>query len=95
MYPDLIEYNTVGETMVPLALCSPFISKPKAGDIKTTGLYMNYQTLSDLQIRPLLKNCFHSIHIYLRDTNGEKLPFVSVGITRLGTMFRKASNIPS
>ena len=35
----------------------------------------------------------HSIHIDLRDTSGEKIPFVSVGITRLVLMFRKASNI--
>ena len=54
---------------------------------------MNYQTFSNLQFRPLLKNSFHSIHIDLRDTNGEKIPFVSVGITRLVLMFRKASNI--
>ena len=54
---------------------------------------MNYQTFSNLQFRPLLKNSFHSIHIDLRDTSGEMIPFVSVGITRLVLMFRKASNI--
>ena len=54
---------------------------------------MNYQTISNLQFRPLLKNSFHIIHIDLRDTSGEKLLFVSVGITRLVLMFRKASNI--
>ena len=42
---------------------------------------------------PMLKNSFHSIPIDLRDTSGEKIPFVSVGITRLVLMFRKASNI--
>ena len=56
---------------------------------------MNYQTFSNLQFRPLLKNSFHSIHIDLRDTSGEKIPFVSVGMTRLVLMFRKASNIHS
>ena len=54
---------------------------------------MNYQTFSNLQFRPLLKNSFHSIHIELRDTSGEKIPFVSVGITRLVLMIRKVSNI--
>ena len=55
---------------------------------------MNYQTFSNLQFRPLLKSSFHSIHsIDLRDTSGEKIPFVSVGITRFVLMFRKASNI--
>ena len=54
---------------------------------------MNYQTFSNLQFRPLPKNSFHSIHIDLRDTSGEKIPFVSVGITRLVLIFRKASNI--
>ena len=54
---------------------------------------MNYQTFSNLQFRPLLKNSFHNMHIDLRDPSGEKIPFVSVGITRLVLMFRKASNI--
>ena len=42
---------------------------------------------------PLPKNSFHSLHIGLRDTSGEKIPFVSVGITRFVLMFKKASNI--
>ena len=54
---------------------------------------MNYHTFSNRQFRPLLKNSFHSIHIDLRDTSGEKTPFVSVGITRFVLMFQKASNI--
>ena len=54
---------------------------------------MNYQTISNLQFRPLLKNSFHSIHIDLRDTTVKKLPFVSVGITRLVLIFRKTCNI--
>ena len=54
---------------------------------------MNYQTFSNLHFRPLLKNSFHSTHIDLRDTSGEKIPFVSVGITGLVLMFRKVSNI--
>ena len=54
---------------------------------------MNYQTISNLQFRPLLKSSFHSIQIDLRDTSGEKTPFVSVGITRLVLMFRKVSHI--
>ena len=54
---------------------------------------MNYQTFSNLQLRPRLKSSVHSIHIDLRDTNGEKIPFVSVGITRLVLVFQKASNI--
>ena len=90
---DLIRYNIVGDTKPPLLRCFPFISKLKAGDNITTGQYMNYQTFSNLHFRPLLKNSFHSIHIDLRDTSGEKIPFVFVGITRLVLMFRKASNI--
>ena len=64
-YTDLIEYKIVGDTKAPLLLCFPFISKLKAGDIITTGQYMNYQTFSNLQFRPLLKKSFHSIHIDL------------------------------
>ena len=92
-YIDLIEYNIVGDAKVPLLRCSTFISKLKSGDIVSTGQYMNYQLFSNLQFRPLLKNSFHSIRINLRDTIGEKIPFVSVGITRLVLMFKKACNI--
>ena len=83
IYSDLVEYNIVRDTKVLLLRCFPFISKLKGGDIITTGQYMNYQTFSNLQFRPLLKNSFHSIHIDLRDTSGEKYPlcvFVSLGL---------------
>ena len=93
IYSDLVEYSIVGDTKAPLLRCFPFISKLKGGDIITTGQYMNYQTFSNLQFRPLLKNSFHSIHIDLRETSGEKKPLVSVGITRLVLMFRKVSSI--
>ena len=73
--------------------CFPFISKLKSGETITTGQYMDYQTFSNLQFRPLLKNSFHSIHIELRNTSSEKILFLSVGITHLVLMFRKASNI--
>ena len=95
IYTDLIEYNIVGDTKAPLLRCFLFISKLKSGDILTTGQYMNYQTFSNLQFRLLLKNSFYSVHVDLRDTSGERLPFVSVGITRIVLMFRKASNIHS
>ena len=72
IYTDLIEYNIVGDTRAPLLRFILFISKLKSGDIITTGQYMNYQTFSNLQFRPLLKNFFHSIHIDLTDTSGEK-----------------------
>ena len=93
IYSDLVEYSILGDTKTPLLRCYPFISKLKGGDIVTTGQYMNYQTFSNLQFRPLLKNSFHSIHIDLRDSSGEKIPFVSVGINRLVLMFRKVSSI--
>ena len=93
IYTDLIEYNVVGDTKALLLRCFPFISKLKCGDVIITGQYMNYQTFRNLQFRALLKSSFHSIHIDLRDTSREKIPFVSVGITRLIFMFRKASNI--
>ena len=93
IYTDLIEYNIVGDTKAPLLRFFPFISKLKSGDIITTVHYMNYQTFSNLQFRPLLKNSFQSFHIDLRDAGGEKKPFVSVGITRVVLIFRNASNI--
>ena len=93
IYSDLVEYSIVGDAKAPLLRCFLFISKLKAGDIITTEQYLNYQTFSNLQFRPLLENSFHSIHIDLRDTSSEKIPFVSVGITRLVLMFRKVSSI--
>ena len=93
IYSDLVEYNIFRDTKAPLIRCFPFISNLTGGDIITTGQYMNYQTFSNLQLRTLLKNSFHSIHIDLRDTCGQKIPLASVGITRLVLMFRKMSNI--
>ena len=95
IYTDLIEYNIVGDTKAPLLHCFPFISKLKPGDILTTAQYKNYQTFSNLQFGSLLRNSFHIIHIDLGDTSVEKIPFVTVGITRfvLMLMFKKASNI--
>ena len=82
IYTDIVQYNIyniVGDTKAPLLHSFPFTSKLTSGDIKTTGQYMNYQTFSNLQFRRWLKNSFHSIHIYLRDTSGENILFVSVG----------------
>ena len=93
IYSDLVEYNIVGDTKAPLLRCFPFISKLRGGDIITTGQYMNYQTFSNVQFRPLPKKFFHSIYIELRDTSGERIPFVSVSMTRLVLIFRKVSNI--
>ena len=42
IYTDLIEYNSVGDTKTPLLRRFLFISKLKAGLIKTTGQYKNY-----------------------------------------------------
>ena len=76
LYADLVEYNIIGNTKAPLLLCLPFISKPKAGDIITTGQYMNYRTFSNLQFRPLFKNSVRSFHIDLRNTSVEKTPYI-------------------
>ena len=54
---------------------------------------MNYQKISSLQFKQLLKKSFHSVHIHLRHTSGEKLLSVPLVITSLVLMFRKASNI--
>ena len=62
IYTDIVEYNIVGDTEAPLLRCFPFISKLKSGDIITTGQYMNYQTISNLQFRRLLKNFSQHTH---------------------------------
>ena len=53
------------------------------------------QTFVNLQFRPLPKNFFLGIQIDLRDTSGEKMPFVSVGITRLVLMLKKPPTFSS
>ena len=78
IYTDIVEYNIVGDTKALLLCFFPYVCKFKSGYLITTGQYMNHQTFSNLQFRRLLKNSFHSIHIALRDTSGEKIPFVSV-----------------
>ena len=81
IYTDLIEYNIVGVTKAPLLRYFIFISKLKSGDIITTEQYVNYQTFSNLKLRPLLKNSFHIIHIDLRDTSSKKyLLYLSVSL---------------
>ena len=92
-YVNLIQYIIVGNTKAPLLRCFLIGSKPKVGDILTTGQYMNYHIFSKLPFKPLLKNSVHRIHIDSRDTSGKQIRVVSVGITRLVLMFRKASNI--
>ena len=74
IYTDLIEYNIVGDPKAALLRCFLFVPKLQAGEIIFTGQYVNYQTFSNLQFRPLLKSFFYSIHLDLRDTSGEKLP---------------------
>ena len=91
VYKDLIECNIVGDTKTPLLRCFRFISELKAGNSITTGQYMIYQTFRNLQFRPLSKSFFHSIHLDLRNTSGEKIPLVPSGIIRLALMFRRVS----
>ena len=90
IYTDLIEYNIVGHTRVPLL---SLYFQAKIWGIITTRQYTNYQTFSNLQFRQLLKNSFHSIHIDLKYTSGERITFLSVGVARLVLIIRKASNI--
>ena len=54
---------------------------------------MDYQTFNNLHFRPLIKMFFHNIHIDLKDSSGEKIPFVSVGITHFASLFGKTSKI--
>ena len=96
IYKELVEYKILGNMRAPLLHCFLFISQLKSGDIITSAQYMKYQTFSNLQFRPLLKNSFHGIHIGLRDTNGEKTPFLSIGIALWVSvlMLRKIPNNP-
>ena len=74
IYTAWIEYKIDADTKAPLLRYFLFISKLKSGDILSTGHYMNYQTFSKLQFRPLLKIFFHIIHQDLKDTSVDKIP---------------------
>ena len=60
IYTNLTEYITFVDTKAPILPCFPFISKPKFGDIITTGRHMNYQTFNNLHFTRLPK----SIYLY-------------------------------
>ena len=92
-HTDFFEYNNDGDTAAPLLRCFLFVAKLKIRDFITTGQYMDYQTFSNLEFRPVLKNSFHKIHTDSRHTSGEKILFISVSTTRLGVLLRKASSI--
>ena len=49
IYTDIVEYNIVGDTKLPLLHCFPFVSMLKSGDIKSTGQNMNNEIFSNLQ----------------------------------------------
>ena len=61
IYTDLIEYNIVGDTKTPFLHCIPLISKEKSGKIISTGLYLTYQSVTNLQFKKFSKNYFHAM----------------------------------
>ena len=72
IYSDIIEYDIVGDTEIPLLRCIPFISKVRKGGIKSTGQCMIYQSLTNLHFEKLMKNFFHSIKTELRILQAKK-----------------------
>ena len=68
---DHTEYNIFGDTSSPIMRCFLFILKLKAENVITIGQYMKYQTISNLQFNPLLKNSFHNFQNDLRDASCE------------------------
>lgn len=88
VYTDIIEHGIIGDTRAPLLRCFPFIPKLKNDEI-VTNQYMNYRAFDKLLFKKLTKRNFHSITIELRDTTGELVPFVAVGVTRLTLLFKQ------
>ena len=58
IYTNLIECNFVRVRKAPVLSCFVFLLGLKAGGIKSTRLYWNYETFSHLKFRPLLKSFF-------------------------------------
>ena len=69
--PDWVQYCCWHKDFIAELLS--LIPKLKSGNMITTGHYIDYQTFSPLQGKPLLKNCFHSFHKDLKDTSVEKM----------------------
>ena len=92
-YSDVTEYNVVGDTKTPLLrYIHKWRYEVKSGDIISTGQYLNYHSFSNLQFKKLSKHTFHSFKIELKDSTGEKLPFLSLGNTGVVLLFGKISN---
>ena len=92
-YTDLTQNNIAGNTTARLLRCFSVTSMLKMRHIIVIGKYMNFHTYGNQHFRRSLENSFQSNLVDMRDTSGEKLPFSSVGITRLVSMVGKASNI--
>ena len=89
---DLIEYSIVGDTVAPLLRCFLFISKLESEDIITTGQYMNYQTFSNLQFRPLLKILFKVFRLTL-ETRAVKKNLLHPSVSLV--LFRCSEKLPT
>ena len=55
IYSDIIEYNIAGDTKTALY---SFHFQSKKGDIISTGQYMNYQSVTNLQFKKLINKLF-------------------------------------
>lgn len=91
IYTDIVEHGIIGDVKAPILRCFPMISRVKNGYIEVNQ-FMNYQSFDKLQFRKLLRNSFHSIHVDLRSSTGELIPFTGIGLTRLTLIFRKCMN---
>ena len=58
LYKDLTEDKTIGDAKLALLHRFPVFQSQKSGTKKTTEQCRDYQTLSNLQFRPLLTNFF-------------------------------------
>ena len=94
MFTDLIGFNIVRWRHEGSCAALFYLrSQLKTGEDITTGHYMNYHKFSNLLFRPMLKKLFSKYSRWLERRGRLKKHFVTVCITRLVLMFRKASSI--
>ena len=84
-YSDIIEYNIISDTKIPLMRCIPFISKEKGRYMNSTGRrYMNYPSFT-ITFAIILVTEILNIYVRFRMKTYVFIPrFILIFYTRCG-----------
>jgi hypothetical protein len=83
VYCDIVPADQIiGTTLSPLLRCIPL--RGKDGDRVSETFILPYY-------RPIVRNSFHEISIYLRDDTGKKIPFSPNGRVNVTLHFKRSA----